>query len=99
MALEIRWTRRADIKFDRTLEYLSLEWGEAVTKSFVKKVYDFLEILSEYPQIGMIENRERGIRGFAITEQVSIFYRIEKEEVIIVNFFDNRQNPNKKNNV
>lgn len=57
------------------------------------------KIWSAIPQIGMIENRERWIRGFAITEQVSIFYRIEKEVVIIVNFFDNRENPDTKSHV
>ena len=96
MALEIVWTKRADKKVDRILEYLTKEWGYKVTSSFVKKVYDFLDILSEFPEIGTIEHEEKGIRGFVIIKQVSIFYCIRKNQIIILNFFDNRQSPKRK---
>jgi plasmid stabilization system protein ParE len=96
MALEIVWTSSADKKFDKILEYLVKEWGNKVTKSFVKKVYDFLDILSELPEIGTLENKEKGIRGFVIIKQVSIFYFIRNNRIIILNFFDNRQSPAKK---
>jgi plasmid stabilization system protein ParE len=96
MALEIVWSRRADRKFDLILEYLSDEWGTKVTKAFVKKVYDFLDILSEFPEIGTLENKENEIRGFVIIKQVSIFYTIRNNKIIILNFFENRQSPAKK---
>jgi plasmid stabilization system protein ParE len=32
MALEIQWSRRADKKFDKILEYLLVEWSERVTQ-------------------------------------------------------------------
>jgi plasmid stabilization system protein ParE len=96
MALEIVWSSRADKKFDKILDYLVKEWGNKVTKSFVKKVYDFLDILSEFPEIGTLENKENGIRGFVIIKQVSIFYIIRNNRIIILNFFDNRQSPAKK---
>ena len=96
MALEIVWTKTADKKFDKILDYLSKEWGENVTSSFVKKVYDFLDILSEFPEIGTIEHEEKEIRGFVIIKQVSIFYSIQKNKIIILNFFDNRQSPKRK---
>jgi len=96
MALEILWSKRADKKFDKILIYLSNEWGNIVTMSFVKKVYDFLDILSEFPDIGTLENKENGIRGFVIIKQVCIFYTIRENRIIILNFFDNRQSPSKK---
>ena len=43
MALTIYWSIRADRKFDKIIGYLYEEWGEVVTKAFVKKVYDFLD--------------------------------------------------------
>ena len=52
MALKIRWTTRADIKLDQLIIYLESEWGESVVKAFMSKLYDFLEILSEFPEIG-----------------------------------------------
>ena len=96
MALEIRWSKQADKKFDKILEYLLEEWGGKVTRSFVKKVYDFLDILSEFPEIGTIENKEKGIRGFTIVKQVNIFYKINGDKIILLDFFDNRQDPGKR---
>ena len=96
MALEIYWTKRADKNFDKIIEYLLNEWGENVSHAFVKKVYDFLDILAEFPEIGTIENRKKGIRGFAIVKQVNVFYRIIGNKIILLNFFDNRQDPKRK---
>ena len=97
MALEINWTTRAGKKFDQILDYLVKEWGENTAKSFTRKVYDILDILTEFPEIGTIENKEKGIRGFTIIKQVNLFYRIKGNKIILLNFFDNRQHPLKKN--
>jgi plasmid stabilization system protein ParE len=96
MALDIFWSKRADEKFDRILEYLTAEFGERVTSAFVKKVYDFLDILVEFPEIGLLENLERNIRGFVIVRQITVFYIISGERIILLNFFDNRQGRKKK---
>ena len=61
MALEIRWSKRADKKFDK-----------------------------------IIENKKKAIRGFTIVKQISIFYHIDNHQIIILDFFDNRQSPKKK---
>jgi len=70
--------------------------GDQVTIRFIKDVYDFLEILVEFPEIGSLENIEKGIRGFTLIKQINIFYRITTEKIIILGLFDNRQNPSKK---
>lgn len=96
MVLKIKWSKRADKRFDKILEYLSLKFGEKVTKAFVRKTYDFLDLLIEFPQIGTLENRENGIRGYTLIKQVNLFYKIRKNHIIILDFFDNRSDPTKK---
>ena len=96
MALEIRWTTRADIKLDHLIIYLETEWGESVVKAFMKKLYDFLEILSEFPEIGTIQYPEKNIRGFTLTKQINVFYKIESDYIVLIDIFDNRSNPKKK---
>lgn len=96
MALKILWSKRADKKFDKILEYLLEEWGKRVTRIFVKKVYNFLEILSEYPEIGTIENEEKGIRGFTVVKEIDLFYKVTGDKIFLLDFFDNRQSPEKK---
>ncbi len=96
MALKISWTKRADKKFDQIQRYLIEEWGENVAKAFTKKVYDILDTLSDFPEIGSLENKGKGIRGFTIVKQVNLFYRIKVDKIILLTFFDNRQNPKRE---
>jgi plasmid stabilization system protein ParE len=96
MALKINWSTRADIKLDQLIIYLQSEWGESVVQAFMRKLYDFLEILSEFPEIGSMQYPEKQIRGFALTKQVSIFYRVDEDQIVLLDFFDNRSDPKKK---
>jgi plasmid stabilization system protein ParE len=96
MALKIRWSTRADIKLDQLIIYLQSEWGESVVQAFMRKLYDFLEILSEFPEIGSMQYPEKRIRGFALTKKVSIFYRVDDDQIVLLDFFDNRSDPKKK---
>jgi plasmid stabilization system protein ParE len=93
MALKINWSTRADIKLDQLIIYLQSEWGESVVQAFMRKLYDFLEILSEFPEIGSMQYPEKQIRGFALTKQVSIFYRMDEDQIVLLDFFDNRSDP------
>ena len=96
MALEIVWSKRASLKFDQIITYLIEEWGEKSAKQFIGKVFNFLEILSEFPEIGSVENKEKNIRGFTVVKQVNLYYRIKNDKIILILFFDNRQNPKRK---
>lgn len=72
------------------------EWDEQVTATFIKKVYDFIDTLRDFPNLGTIENKEKAIRAFTIVKQINIFYHVDKKQIVILNFFDNRQSPKKK---
>lgn len=93
MALKVKWSKYADQNFDRILEYLEAEWGENVTRAFVSRTYEFLDLLSEFPEIGSMENPERQIRAFVLIKQVTVFYIRKNDSIILLNFYDNRQNP------
>ena len=99
MALEIHWTTRADIKLDQIIIYLETEWGESVVKAFMRKLYDFLDILTEFPEIGSMQYPDKNIRGFLLTKQISVFYKIEGEQIMVLDFFDNRSDPKKKDEI
>jgi len=96
MALKIYWSNSADEKFEQIIAYLNKNWGEKVTSNFVNNVFDFLEILKKFPKIGSIEYEEKNIRGFVIVKQVTLFYRIHNNKIILLDFFDNRSNPKNK---
>ena len=59
MARVIKWSKHANIKYSQILEFLENRWGASVTKAFVKRTYEFLDLLIEFPEIGSIENESR----------------------------------------
>ena len=90
MAKKIVWTKRANIKFNNIIDYLEKEWGSNVTQNFVKTTYDIIDLISDQPDLGTLEDENRKIRGFLLTKHNRLFYRITDEEIILLNFFDTR---------
>lgn len=96
MVREIIWTKRANAKFNKIISYLEEEWGEQVTRNFVRKTYDIIELISDQSDLGTIENVDKNIRGFLLTKHNRIFYRVTDKEIILLNFFDVRSGRKRK---
>jgi len=96
MALKIFWSKRAEKSFESIITYLESNWGQHSVSLFVRKVIEFIEIISEFPEIGRLENKELAIRGLVIVKQITIFYQVQNGQIIILNFYDNRQRPKDK---
>jgi len=86
-------TRQAEQNYDSIREYMRKEWGQSVAESFEEKVDYLFKLLTVFPQMGQVEKND--IRGFQISRQTRIFYRIKDERIIILSLFDVRQDPRK----
>lgn len=91
MARVIKWSKQADKNYDKIIGYLLEEWGENVTKAFVKRTFEFLDLLVDFPEIGSVENTDKQIRGFVLIKQLTI-----DNTGVILNFYDNRQQPKRR---
>lgn len=94
--MRIFLTKRATSSYSSIREYISNRFGETVARAFEQKVVDFLDLLENFPEIGSMEVPEKQIQGFQITKQTRVFYRIKGERIIILVFFDVRQDPKRK---
>ena len=94
--MRILFTKRAAQNYISIKKNLSEEWGDNTVEAFDQKTIDFLDLLSEFPKMGTIELPEKEIRGFQLTKQTRVLYRIRKQSIILLAFFDVRQNPRKK---
>ena len=92
--MEVFVTPHAERNFDSIVNYIKDRWGESTAKEFVLKSDEIFKLLKNFPTMGTIENGD--IRGFQLTKQTRILYRIRENKIIILAFFDVRQNPNKK---
>ncbi|HAH24305.1 MAG TPA: hypothetical protein DCL77_11225 [Prolixibacteraceae bacterium] len=96
MALTVEWSEDANESFERILDYLQSQWGLKVVRAFVRKTYEFLDLLVAFPEIGSVENSERQIRGFVLVKQITVFYIRKNDSIVLLNFYDNRQKPTSK---
>ena len=94
--MRISFTKRAQNNYNSIKLYLSAEWGEKTKQAFEQKVIDFFDLLKEFPELGTVEFPNKQIRGFQLTRQTTVLYRIKGQKIIVLAFFDVRQNPKKK---
>lgn len=94
--MKISLTKRAERNFNSIKRYIAKEWGERVAEIFEQKTVDFFDLLIDFPEIGTVEVSEKQIRGFQLTKQTRVFYRIKSDRIIVLSFFDVRQDVQKK---
>jgi plasmid stabilization system protein ParE len=94
--MKVFFTKLAFKKFNSIKDYITKEWGANVALTFNQKTSDFLDLLEAFPEIGTEEVKEKQIRSFQLTNQTRVFYRIKGDKIIVLTFFDVRQNPKKK---
>lgn len=89
-------TKRAERNYKSIRQFISEEWGENVASAFQQKTKDFFDLVELFPELGSIEYTPKKIRGFQLTKHTRVFYRIKNQQIIILSFFDVRQDPEKK---
>lgn len=92
--MQIYLTPRTERNFDSIIKYIRQKWGERTAKEFIKKADQIFILLQDYPMMGQVENKD--IRGFQLSKHTRILYRIRDNKIIILSFFDVRQDPRKK---
>lgn len=95
MARKVRILKKAASNLEVILEYLDRDFGKPTAIQFFKRVETLLSILINQPEIGTLYRSEKRVFSFPIEKQTRVFYRFTKSEVVIISFFDVRQNPKK----
>ncbi len=57
--MKISFTKRAEKNYRSIKEYITNEWGEPVADAFEQRTVDFLDILEDFPEIGVVEVIEK----------------------------------------
>lgn len=94
--MKLVWTKTAVKKLAEILNHIELKFGITSRQSFKEKTRDFTRLLVDFPEIGTLEIKEKNLRGFQLTKQTRIFYRIKKDRIVILTFFNSRQDPKKR---
>ena len=92
--LEVSWTKNALRQRNHVLEYWNIRnRSKTYSRKLNLKIKERLEIIKENPEIGKKTNHTN-IRAISLAHY-AILYRIAAQKLIIIAFWDNRQDPAK----
>ncbi|MBF9253953.1 type II toxin-antitoxin system RelE/ParE family toxin [Pontibacter sp. 172403-2] len=89
---QIIWSDDAVTDYYQTIDYLLLEWPEQVAITFIEEVEAVLDVLKLQPELYPLSSYPN-VRRAVIRKQVTLYYTLKKEEIILVRFWNTYQNP------
>ena len=93
MIRSVIWSPEAIKTYNSNLEYLESQWGYDVHDQFIERVYQMIAKISQNPKLFICIDTKTNLFRSVITKQVSLFYRIQENEVYLINFWNNHQAP------
>ncbi|MEX8549205.1 MAG: type II toxin-antitoxin system RelE/ParE family toxin [Mucilaginibacter sp.] len=93
MALTINWSDGAIADFKQITKFINNRWSEKDATKFVLKAESIIKVILNQPYL-YPESSFNQLRKAIITKQTSVYYLIQGQEIHLITFWDNRQNPN-----
>lgn len=97
MVQEITWSPEALSTFLQIIDYLQESWTVREVNNFTDRVDEKLQLLKENPRLGSTRNKKHNIHKTVLHKNVVLLYRFRplKKEIILLAFWDTRQDPRK----
>ena len=96
MVKSVEWNRKALRKMRETVMYLKTEVSDSAAKKYADNVYGVIERLKDQPFIGRPVPTTKTVRFIRVDKNRQMFYRLDGTTLHISNFFDTRQDPDKR---
>lgn len=93
----IVWSKRAKETYFIVLDYLTENWSKREVLQFMNRVEIVLEAIKKNPRMFVTSFHKSNLRKAYVDKNNSFFYSIDpyKKSLVILTFYDNRQDPDK----
>jgi hypothetical protein len=95
MSYTIFWSGEAEHSYQAILEYLEEKWTLREIERFITRTEEVIGYLKKNPLL--YQRIKNNTYKAILNRQVSLFYKIDGENIYLQFFWDNRQNPSKLN--
>lgn len=95
MVKKVKWNPLATEGLNQIATYLETEVSYERATRFVNSVYEKIDVLKKYPDMGRPAPNTKTIRFVKIDKNLRMYHRKNGTTLYIVWFFDTRQDPNK----
>ena len=93
MSLEIYYTPNAKSTLKSVYSFIINKFGKRVADKFITKSEKTIDLIAEYLLMFKASEFDENVSIGLITKQCSIFYKVTKTQIILLYFWDNRQEP------
>lgn len=93
---KILWTDYALEELENTIEYLEGNWTEKELQNLAVNIEKTLILISQNPDLFQVSEVKKDIRRAAILSHNTLYYRVKNNQIEIISFFSNKQNPKKR---
>jgi plasmid stabilization system protein ParE len=93
---KILWTNHALKELEDTISYLEEKWTDKELQNLAIKMEETLLLISHNPNLFQVSEVKKDIRRVVILTYNTLYYRVKNNQIEIISFFSNRQNPKKR---
>jgi plasmid stabilization system protein ParE len=93
--MRVVWTSIAEKHYYTIIDYIFETWGLKTMNEFIDEVEKCMDIIETNPYCFEEYELNKDYRKGIIHENVSFFYRIYNNEIVVHLFWNNSQNPKK----
>lgn len=87
------WSDEASKNVDAILAYLEREWDRKTANDFLGELLKRVGLIVRQPEAFQKSESVKNARRSVLNKQITIYYRVDGQEVEILFLFDNRQDP------
>ncbi len=93
MSYPLLFTPEAEQTFEAISQQLLQQWGILYVKKFKKRITRALSIITQTPHLYPLISEDSTVRKCIVHKNCSIFYTVRQHAVVVICFWDNRQEP------
>jgi hypothetical protein len=91
--MKVIWAKNADITFEVILNTIEEKFGKKSALKFILLVNEIVLSIKKQPLQYKASSKFNNVRKATINKQCSLFYEINKTDIYLLYFWDNRQKP------
>jgi plasmid stabilization system protein ParE len=92
---KVFWTEHALNELEKTIEYLQINFSDKELERLSQKIESTIYLISQNPGL-FSKSDSKGIYRVSILKLNTMYYRVKGDDIEILSFFSNRQNPQKR---
>lgn len=90
--MELVFSKRSIKEITKIANYIEEKFSLKDKTNFLNKLHLNFELILSNPET-FLKSEKLNLRKCVVTKYTTIFYRVEKNTILIVSVFDTRQNP------